>query len=191
MVDFRLISSRVEIEFEPDMDGAHESEFNQSRSNIDEWLSIEMVRGEGENSDPLTIKLLVELYKKVEELSNIIKNQHTPPKPLKFCLDTSKIGYEGFEFDKDCLEVGTSYFARVNLPLFIKREVMVYFKAITPNCAKILKISRGNEREWNAFVAESERLEIRKVKNSEQWVITLCSICAIIGCVWGDILAKR
>ena len=168
MVDFRLISSRVEIEFEPDMDGAHESEFNQSRSNIDEWLSIEMVRGEGENSDPLTIKLLVELYKKVEELSNIIKNQHTPPKPLKFCLDTSKIGYEGFEFDKDSLEVGTSYFARVNLPLFIKREVMVYFKAITPNCAKILKISRGNEREWNAFVAESERLEIRKVKNSEQ-----------------------
>lgn len=168
MVDFRLISSRVEIEFEPDMDGTHESEFNQSRSNIDEWLSIEMVRGEGENSDPLTIKLLVELYKKVEELSNIIKNQHTPPKSLKFCLDTSKIGYEGFEFDKDCLEVGTSYFARVNLPLFIKREVMVYFKAITPNCAKILKISRGNEREWNAFVAESERLEIRKVKNNEQ-----------------------
>ena len=168
MVDFRLISSRVEIEFAPDMDGAHESEFNQSRSNIDEWLSIEMVRGEGENSDPLTIKLLVELYKKVEELSNIIKNQHTPPKPLKFRLDTSKIGYEGFEFDKDCLEIGTSYFARVNLPLFIKREVMVYFKAITPNCAKILKISRGNEREWNAFVAESERLEIRKVKNSEQ-----------------------
>ncbi|WP_086253127.1 hypothetical protein [Campylobacter sp. P091] len=168
MVDFRLISSRVEIEFEPDMDGAHESEFNQGRSNIDEWLSIEMARGEGENSDPLTIKLLVELYKKVEELSNIIKNQHTPPKPLKFCLVTSKIGYEGFEFDTDCLEIGTSYFARVNLPLFIKREVMVYFKAITPKCAKILKISRGNEREWNAFVAESERLEIRKVKNSEQ-----------------------
>ena len=54
------------------------------------------------------------------------------------------------------------------MPLFIKREVMVYFKAITPKCAKILKISRGNEREWNAFVAESERLEIRKVKNSEQ-----------------------
>ena len=131
MVDFRLINGRVEIGFEPDEEYKYEAEFNQSRSNIDEWLSHEKVRGESENSDPLTIKLLVELYKKVDELSNII-------------------------------------FARVNLPLFIKREVLIYFKALTPKCAKILKLSRGNEKEWNAFVAESDRLEIRKAKNSEQ-----------------------
>lgn len=168
MVDFRLIYGRVEIAFEPDDEYVYEVEFNQSRSNIDEWLSHEKVRGEGENSDPLTLKLLVELYKKVDELSSIIKNQHTPPKPLKFNFTTSKIGYEGFEFDNECLEVGVTYYARVNLPLFIRREVLMYFKAVTPKCAKILKISRGNEREWNAFVAESERLEIRKVKNSEQ-----------------------
>lgn len=168
MVDFRLIYGRVEIAFEPDDEYVYEVEFNQSRSNIDEWLSHEKVRGEGENSDPLTLKLLVELYKKVDELSNIIKNQHTPPKPLKFNFTTSKIGYEGFEFDNECLEVGVTYYARVNLPLFIRREVLMYFKAVTPKCAKILKISRGNEREWNAFVAESERLEIRKAKNSEQ-----------------------
>lgn len=168
MVDFRLIYGRVEIAFEPDDEYVYEVEFNQSRSNIDEWLSHEKVRGEGENSDPLTLKLLVELYKKVDELSSIIKNQHTPPKSLKFNFTTSKIGYEGFEFDNECLEVGVTYYARVNLPLFIRREVLMYFKAVTPKCAKILKISRGNEREWNAFVAESERLEIRKAKNSEQ-----------------------
>ena len=168
MVDFRLIYGRVEIAFEPDDEYVYEVEFNQSRSNIDEWLSHEKVRGESENSDPLTLKLLVELYKKVDELSSIIKNQHIPPKPLKFNFTTSKIGYEGFEFDNECLEVGVTYYARVNLPLFIRREVLMYFKAVTPKCAKILKISRGNEREWNAFVAESERLEIRKVKNSEQ-----------------------
>lgn len=168
MVDFRLIYGRVEIAFEPDDEYVYEVEFNQSRSNIDEWLSHEKVRGESENSDPLTLKLLVELYKKVNELSSIIKNQHTPPKPLKFNFTTSKIGYEGFEFDNECLEVGVTYYARVNLPLFIRREVLMYFKAVTPKCAKILKISRGNEREWNAFVAESERLEIRKAKNSEQ-----------------------
>ena len=168
MVNFRLIYGRVEIAFEPDDEYVYEVEFNQSRSNIDEWLSHEKVRGESENSDPLTLKLLVELYKKVDELSSIIKNQHTPPKPLKFNFITSKIGYEGFEFDNECLEVGVTYYARVNLPLFIRREVLMYFKAVTPKCAKILKISRGNEREWNAFVAESERLEIRKAKNSEQ-----------------------
>ena len=168
MVDFRLINGRVEIGFESDEEYKYEAEFNQSRSNIDEWLSHEKVRGESENSDPLTIKLLVELYKKVDELSNIIKNQHTPPKPLKFTQLTSKIGYEGFEFDNECLEVGGIYFARVNLQLFIKREVLIYFKALTPKCAKILKLSRGNEKEWNAFVAESDRLEIRKAKNSEQ-----------------------
>ena len=88
MVDFRLIYGRVEIAFEPDDEYVYEVEFNQSRSNIDEWLSHEKVRGEGENSDPLTLKLLVELYKKVDELSSIIKNQHTPPKPLKFNFTT-------------------------------------------------------------------------------------------------------
>ena len=67
MVDFRLIYGRVEIAFEPDDEYVYEVEFNQSRSNIDEWLSHEKVRGEGENSDPLTLKLLVELYKKVDE----------------------------------------------------------------------------------------------------------------------------
>ena len=56
MVDFRLINGRVEIGFEPDEEYKYEAEFNQSRSNIDEWLSHEKVRGESENSDPLTIK---------------------------------------------------------------------------------------------------------------------------------------
>ncbi len=167
MVDFRLIDSKVAVSFEEDVDFKFELEFNESRSNIDEWLSHEKARGESENSDPLTLKLLVELYKKVDELSNLIKNEKTPPKPLKHMKITDKIGFEGFSFDEDCLEKDVIYFAKISLPLFIKREILLYFKAVDCKTAKIVRIARSDEKEWSSYVSESERLEIRKQKGNE------------------------
>ncbi|AII14102.1 hypothetical protein CIG11343_0182 [Campylobacter iguaniorum] len=168
MVDFRLIASRVLVQFQKDLNGEFELEFSQSRSSIDEWLSLEKARGESANSDPLTVKLLVELYKKVDELSNLIKNEKSPQIPLESLETATHIGFEGFKFGVQCLEEGEIYFARILLPTFIKKEILVYFRALDTNTAKIFRVSKGDEREWSAYVAESERLEIRRAKNDEQ-----------------------
>ena len=166
MVDFRLIASQISVEFEEDDGNKFELEFNSSRANIEEWLSLAKARGEAENSDPLTLKLLVELYKKVDELSNLIKHEKSPQTPLKYHEITSLIGFEGFEFKNECLDPSKIYFARVSLPLFIKRDILLYFEALSTKTAKIIRVSRNDEKEWSMYVAESERLEIRKQKSN-------------------------
>ncbi|RAZ46426.1 hypothetical protein [Campylobacter hyointestinalis] len=166
MVDFRLIASQILVEFEEDDGDKFELEFSSSRANIEEWLSLAKARGEAENSDPLTLKLLVQLYKKVDELSNLIKNEKSPQIPLKYHEITSLIGFEGFEFKNECLKPGKIYFARVSLPLFIKRSILLYFEALDTKTAKIIKVSTSDEKEWSMYVAQSERLEIRKQKRN-------------------------
>ncbi|RAZ51904.1 hypothetical protein [Campylobacter hyointestinalis] len=166
MVDFRLIASQISVEFEEDDGDKFELEFSSSRANIEEWLSLAKARGEAENSDPLTLKLLVQLYKKVDELSNLIKNEKSPQIPLKYYEITSLIGFEGFEFKNECLKPGKIYFARVSLPLFIKRSILLYFEALDTKTAKIIKVSTSDEKEWSMYVAQSERLEIRKQKRN-------------------------
>lgn len=167
MVDFRLTSGCVRVEFEVNSGIEFEAEFNETKSSIDEWISFEKAKSDGENSDPLTIKLLTGIYKKLDELSSLLKNEKNPRKELEFTQITDAIGFEGFSFGVDCLKEGEIYFARISLPLFVKSEIPVFFEAVNSRAAKITKITPSDEKEWAHFVARNEIMEIRKAKMND------------------------
>ena len=167
MVDFRLIDSSLRVNFEPFTEGKFENEFYGSRSGIDEWLSFERAKGDMENSDPLTIKLLVEVYKKLEELTTLLREHRDPYSPLERAAVATKVGFEGFCFGEDTLEAGETYFGRLNLNISLKRVIPVQFVALDARAAKITRIAPNDEKEWSHFVAQSEIIAIRKAKGHE------------------------
>lgn len=164
MVDFRLINGQIHLEYEECIDDRFELEFSNSRASIDEWLSLAKAKGETDDSDPFTIKILVELHKKIDELTNYIKNNRPDRLELKYKGHTIKIGFDGFRIDKPNLKEGKKYYARISMPLFIKRDILVFFEALDKDTAIIKRISRSDEKDWSSYIAESDRLEIRKQK---------------------------
>lgn len=161
MVDFRLFETKFELEFELS-DPKFELEFNASVNAFQDWLSFQ--KAKDNISDPLILELLLGLHQKIDDLTNLIKSGQDSQNKLKFVKFASKIGYEGFGFDEDCLEVGKEYFARICVDSFFVKKVCVYFEAVDSKTAKITKINPSSEKQWSHFVARSEMLGIRKAK---------------------------
>lgn len=164
MLDCKLIPYQIFVEFQIDNNGEFELEFNSKRADIQEWLIHEKAHGEAENSDPLVLKLLVELHKKIDELSDIINSKNEPIVKLANNQVTSEISFDGFKFSHHCLNKNEIYFARLKVPDSFKKNILVYFKAIDEMTAKIERISLNDERQWSSFVAQSQMMQIRKQK---------------------------
>lgn len=163
MVEFRLTKGYLQVEFEENVGERFEVEFNQIHSAIDEWVSVEKAKTSGE-SDPLLVKLLVGIYKKLDELGELIKSEKNPREGLKFKQTTNLIGFEGFGFEKEYLQEGQIYFAKLFVPSFVRSQIPVFFKAVDSKTAQIIKITPSDEKEWSQFVARNEIIEIRKAK---------------------------
>lgn len=161
MVDFRLFETKFELEFELD-DPKFELEFNTRANSFEDWLSFQ--KAKDNVSDPLILELLLGLHQKIDNLTNLIKSGEQSQNKLKFVKFASKIGYEGFAFDEDCLEIGKIYFARICVDSFFLKTICVYFEAVDSKTAKITKINPRSEKQWSHFVARSEMLSIRKAK---------------------------
>lgn len=165
MLEFRLIDASLQIEFEENEEGKFDSEFGISGNDIDEWVSFQKAKNSSDFTDPLTLKLIVGLYKKLDEIEKILLKSEELH--LKYDKNISKIGYEGFKFKDKCLIKGQKYFGKLTLPFYVKKVVPIVFEAIDDETAKIDKILAKDEKEWSHFVAQSELLGIRKAKENE------------------------
>ena len=76
--EMRLVSARVEISYElvdeQNKEG-FENAFANSQSGLDEWLSLARAKDEGENSDPLTLKLLTQVLRKLEYIEELLESK--------------------------------------------------------------------------------------------------------------------
>lgn len=165
MSDFRLVSAQLFVEFEP-YDERFEAEFSSSHNGLDEWLSLLKAKESGENTDPLTLKLLTEILRKLENIENMLSKQDEA-RHLANTKTASKIGYEGFCFDEDCLKSGGLYFASVRIEGFVRKNIKLFFRALDGRLAKIERISKFDEKEWAQNVARCEMSQIRQNKRKK------------------------
>ncbi len=138
------------------------SEFEED--SVGQWLKIAKARGETGDSDQVLLTLLVELHKKVDMLTSIIKNEEKTLLPLSHKGMVSHIGYEHIMIEEDLFEVGEKYYARIEMPVFPKREIPLFVKALSENVAEILNIHEKDERDWSTYMAARERVMIREAK---------------------------
>ena len=77
-----------------------------------------------------------------------------------------EIGFDHIKIESASFEETKEYYARIEMPVFPKREMAVYLKGITPNIAQIILIHEKDQRDWNAYVVAKERILIRELKRS-------------------------
>jgi cytidylate kinase len=62
---------------------------------------------------------------------------------------------------------GERYYGRIDMPLFPRRDMGVWFRAETDRLARIERVHERDEKEWSGYVAARERILIREMKGKQ------------------------
>ncbi len=138
------------------------SEFEED--SVGQWLKIAKARGETGDTDPVLLTLLVELHKKIDRLTDIIKEEEKSLIALKSSIMISQIGFEHIMIEEPFFEVGERYYVRVHMPVFPKREMPLFIKALSSTVGEVTNIHDKDDRDWAAYVTARERVMIREAK---------------------------
>lgn len=133
-------------------------------SGVEKWLKLS--KGRDYDGDEVVLELLVEVYKKLERLEQKLSIQQSPLLPLPIRVQTHSIGHGVLCFEEG-LEVGKTYYARFDLPVFPSKIIPLFFTMLTPHIAKIVKIGTTHNKNYDSYVVECERMEIRSRREGE------------------------
>lgn len=152
-IDFEEVGGR-EDEFLREFDT-----FSETNSNPIDDMIQKMKAKEGKNApEDMTIFLLAELHKKVDELTKIVKGERANYVGLK---NSSTVDFAWFDhLVISGLKAGETYYARLEIPLFRPRPIPMFFKATGENSAEIIKIWARDRQEFDGYLASKEREEI-------------------------------
>jgi len=173
MNNIRLVDVSLELvyDFLDANSEGFEKEFNSISEHDDDaigqWLRSAKAKGDTSDSDPAVLHLIVELYRKMDRLENLILGTASKRLPLAMKGVIEKIGLEHFELSQPLLETGKLYYGRVELPVLPRRETPFYFEALSPTLAKITRIHIKDTNEWAVYMTARERSMIRHMKGFE------------------------
>jgi hypothetical protein len=173
MSNIRLVDASLEIGY--DFLEVHSDEFEKEFNGISEhdddaigqWLRSAKVRGDTSESDPVVLHLIVELYRKMDRLENLILGKTFNRSVLGMNGVIEKIGLEHFELSQPLLKTSQLYYGRVELPVLPRRETPLYFEALSPTLAKITRMHLKDSNEWAIYMTARERSMIRHLKGLE------------------------
>ncbi len=168
--DIRFVSAPLIVEFEntdkryKDLKREYDSLSEYEEDSIGQWLKLAKAKGETKDSDEVLLTLVIELHRKIDALTSIVKNEERNLLELLESEQIESIGYEHFKLKNKSLHIGYEYYARVTMPVFPKREIPLFFKAIDKDIAQIQLIHDKDSKDWSAYVAARERVMIREMK---------------------------
>lgn len=171
MSDIRLIPAPLDMEFELDEAGDENflREFNSvlpgDEDPLGAWLKRAKSRGETKDSDQVLLTLIIELHRKVDALSEYVKNEHKRYLPLSKSVKIDAIGFEHVRISEHKFEAHKRYYARILMPVFPKRIIALYLFALDERTAKIDTMHEEDESDWNAYVTARERVMIRELRS--------------------------
>lgn len=170
----RLVPAQINISFS-EVAGeveAYEKEYYQlnesENSPINQWVKHAKTRGDAQETDPVLLNLLVELHNKIDAIERFIKNEEPSRVPLTMHGKIESIGFEHFNLDAPLLSVGAEYYGRVAMPIHPKRDIGIFFEALSPTLAVITRTHEKDEAEWATYLTSRERLLIREAKESKK-----------------------
>lgn len=172
MNEVHLVEASLSVEFDTVEVNPqeYEKEYNtlgQSDDDaIGQWLRVAKAKGETSESDPVVLHLIVELYRKMDRLEQIITNTVPQGFTLSQKGEVTRIGFECFEVSEPLFKEGENYYGRIVLPLHNQKKVPLYFEALSPTLAKIVRIHSRDEKEWGTFMMSRERMMIRHLKGN-------------------------
>ncbi len=171
MEQVRLIASSLKIDFEHITNDCtkYDSEYERlseiERDPIGQWYKRQKAKGDIDKQSESLVTLLIELHRKVDELSKIVTGESVNPIELENSAMIDGIGYEYFNISEISLKAGL-YYGRIYLPAFPERTIAVYFN-INENggIAKITKMHQQDHIDWDSFVIAKERQHIQDARD--------------------------
>lgn len=134
---------------------------------ISQWLKLAKAKGDTRETDPILLELVVELHRKIDSLEMFLKDEVPKRVSLVCASAVESIGFEYFNLENDALEEGKVYYGRIEMPIYPKHDVGVFFEAVNPTLAKITKMHDRDEKEWNAYMTARERVLIREAREKK------------------------
>lgn len=135
---------------------------------IGHWLRMAKARGETKDSDMLVVNLIVELYRKVDELSKLIKGEEERLIELDSVAKLTTLGHRVFGVEGELFKKGAEYYARVNIPVFPRRTIPIFFNALNLSRGVITRIHERDERDIDGYIVARERTLIRE-QREKKW----------------------
>jgi len=167
----RLVKAPISIVYDIANEALHEREYHTlseaDDDAIGQWLKLAKAKGETSESDPVALRLLVELHRKIDNLERLIKNETPSRIALSSMAKIESIGFGYFKLETPELEKGQHYYGRITMPTYPQREIGVFFTAVDDALVKIERIHDRDEKEWAAYVTARERVMIREAKGNE------------------------
>jgi hypothetical protein len=173
METIRLVPAFLKIAFEPsDVENSsfmHEYyallQINDDPLGL--WLKSSKIRKEAEASDQVLLTLLIELHRKIDKLTHLSTSDTPLYVPLEMQGNLKAIGHGYIEFDSDVLKPNESYYARIDMPTFPRRQIPIFFEAHSEHLGKIVMMHEDDENDWNAYMVACERVMIRQMKGNQ------------------------
>lgn len=170
-MDVRFVATSLTIHLEL-MDGSSDELFKKEyrvlsdfeEDAVGQWLKLAKARGETSESDDVLLKLMVELHKKIDVLTALVKKEER--QFLKLAIDSKifEIGFDHIRLEDQVFEKDREYYCRIQMPVFPKREMPVFAKALDGNTAQIILMHETDQKDWNAYVTARERIMIREMR---------------------------
>ena len=176
MNGIRVVNAPLVIEYEEadirydDFKKEYDSLSEYEEDSIGQWLKLAKAKGDTRDSDQVLLTLMVELHRKIDELTALVKNEEREFVKLKNLQRIEGIGYEHFKFENDILTIGKEYYGRIAMPVFPKREIPLFFKALNSNMAEVILMHDKDIKDWSAYVVARERVMIRELKKRKKSV---------------------
>jgi hypothetical protein len=167
--NIRLIETSVNIELSLcDNEEYFKEEYNKliesDEDPVGHWLKQAKAKGETDTNEVL-LTLIVELHRKIDNLTKTVKNEELIRLKLKHSIDIISIGYEHFKLKESILEVNKKYYGRINLPVFPQRQIPIFFISKDKDLAEVVLINDRDIKDWDMYVASREREIIRQMRN--------------------------
>lgn len=169
-MDIRFIDAVLDVSFE--LMGEKDEKFKKEyrvlsdfeEDAVGQWLKLAKARGEARDSDEVLMRLLVELHSKIDTLTALVKNETKELLNLEQKTKINGIGFECIRIENEILQENKEYYCRIEMPVFPKRSMPIFVKALDKNSAKISLMHEKDEKDWNSYVTARERVEIRQKK---------------------------
>ncbi len=169
----RLVPAPIHLYFSEESVNkeAYEREYQQlseaDEDAISQWLKLAKAKGDTRDTDQVLLQLVVELHRKIDTLEMFLKDE--VPQRISLVNEgrIESIGFEHFNVEESLFEVGKVYYGRIEMPIYPKRDVGVFFEAMSETLVKFLKIHDRDEKEWSAYMTARERVLIRESREKK------------------------
>lgn len=159
--DYEEVGEKIDI-FKTEFYSLSESD----KDPITQWLRTAKAKGKLDYTDEIVVELVIELHRKMDALTALIKNEEEKLLELTDYGKIIRLGHDFIISDKK-IEVDKEYYVRLDLPVFPKRVVPLFCKGCKDNILEITLLHQKDRKDYDRYITSREREMIREIRGGD------------------------